>query len=147
LLETGDPEREAAFVESFRTVVRGQGQISQFDLADVTSFDWGVVHVFGPYASKEMFNEAVPWWIDNRGIDFRDDINLLVFEDGDRVVLTVEVPRGICDFASPFEDNPWLQHFKVASGNALFQLTVDETGWCRAKPIDVIRDQSREHIR
>ncbi len=57
--ETRDPEAEAAFVESLRKVVRGHGEISQFDHAEATTFDWSVAYVFRPYASEEVVNKAV----------------------------------------------------------------------------------------
>ena len=134
---TGDPEAEAAFVESLRKVVRGHGEISQFDLAEATTFDWSVAYVFRPYASEEVVNKAVGTKVDSRGLHHRDDINLLIFAKNSEVVLTVEVSRGVCDFVHPAKDT----HFRVANGSAQFQVTKDDADHCVAKPANGIQDE------
>ncbi|MCY3620243.1 MAG: hypothetical protein OXH68_00860 [Gammaproteobacteria bacterium] len=138
----GNPEAEAAFVDSLRTVIRGQSDISQFDLAETTSFDWSTAHVFRPYTSEKAVNEAIGKRIYSRSLHLRDDINLLVFTENGEVVLTVEVPLGVCDFAYPAEDR-WKAsntNYRVANGSALFRVVIDDTGYCVAKPLDVLPD-------
>jgi hypothetical protein len=132
-----DPQLEAEVVESLRTAIRKQGDGSAFDLAEVVTFDWDMAHVFTPYTSKETVNEALGSRIDGRGIDLQDSFNLLVFTRNGGVVLTVKVPRGVCDLQHP--DQPY-RNFRVANGSARFQVAIDETGWCRARSDDGMLD-------
>lgn len=142
-----NPELEADFVESLDAVVRQQGDISRFDLAEVTTFDWTFVHVFRPYTPDTVVHMRVGSVIDSRGIDWRDDINLLVFTgDGttegyrpdNGVVLSVEVPRGVCDFQVS-AGNVKGGYVRVAVDNAHFQVVMEDD-WCRASPVHAMRD-------
>ena len=132
-----DPQLEAEVVESLRTATRKQGDGSQFDLAEVVAFDWDMAHVFTPYTSTETVKEALGSRIDSRGIDMHDSFNLLVITRNGGVVLTVKVPRGVCDLQHP--DQPY-RSFRVANGTARFQVAIDETGWCRARCDDGMLD-------
>ena len=134
-----DPELEAEFVGSLRAALRDQGEISRFDLNTATTFDWDVVHVFRPYTDPSAIRIAVGSGIDDRGLDWRDDINLFVFTKYGEVALTVEVPRGICD-VSPSATTSGPQSFRVAASEALFEILVDEAGYCRMTPVETVRD-------
>lgn len=142
-----NPKLEADFVESLEAVVRQQGDISRFDLAEVTTFDWTFVHVFRPYTPDTVVHMRVGSVIDSRGIDWRDDINLLVFTgDGttegyrpdNGVVLSVEVPRAVCDFQVS-AGNVKGGYVGVAVDNAHFQVVIED-GWCRASPVHPMPD-------
>ena len=142
-----NPELEADFIESLDAVVRQQGDISRFDLAEVTTFDWTFVHVFRPYTPETVVHMRVGSVIDSRSIDWRDDINLLVFTgDGttegyrrdNGVVLSVAVPRGVCDFQVSV-GNVKGGHVRVAADNAHFQVVMEDD-WCRASPVHAMRD-------
>ena len=138
----GDPEAEAAFVDSLRTVIRGQSDISEFDLAEATSFDWSTAHVFRPYTSEKAVNEAMGKRIRSRSLHRRDDINLLVFTENGEIVLTVEVPQGLSRLSSrgQVEWKASNTNYRVANGSALFRVVIDDTGYCVAKPLDVLPD-------
>ena len=129
---------EADFTESLRMVLRGQGDISEFDLTKVTTFDWDTAHVFRPYTREKVVNATIGSEIHSRSINLRDDVNLFVFTRGSEVVLTVDVPRGVCDFELPAAVVTGT-HFSVANQEALFQVVIDETVFCRATPVNVIR--------
>lgn len=128
-----DPDLEAEFVGSLRAVLRDHGEVSRFDLNTATTFDWDVVHVFRPYTDPSAIRIAVGSGIDDRRIDWRDDINLFVFTNNGDVAMIVEVPRGICD-VSPSATTSGPQSFRVAAREALFEILVDEAGYCRMVP-------------
>ena len=143
--EGRDPQLEAEVVDSLRTAIRAKEDVTQFDLAEVTSFEWDVVHVFRPYTSEEIVNEVLGSRIDSRNINMLDSINLLVFTKNGGVVLTVAVSRGVCDFQHPDERN---RNFRVTSTSARFRLAIDEIdqrSYCRAEPVDGILMEPMRH--
>ena len=134
----GDRELEAEFVEALRNVVPGRGEVSQFDLAELTTFDWNIAHVFRPYTSQEVVSEALGSRTYSRGIDMHDRFNLLAFTRDEGVVLTVVVSRGVCDFGHRDNTGQSVQHFTVADNSALFEVTTDPAGFCFAKPVNAL---------
>jgi len=138
MLDGGDRELEAEFVESLRNVVEERGKVSQFDLARLTPFDWDIAHVFGPYTSEEVVDEALGSRTYSRGIEMHDSFNLLAFTRDGRVVLTVTVPRGVCDFEYRDKSGQSVQHFKVADKDAIFEVTTRPGGFCLARPVNAV---------
>ena len=95
--------------------------------------------MFRPYTNPSAIRIAVGSSIDDRRIDWRDDINLFVFTKNGDVVIAVEVPRGVCD-VSPSATTSSPQSFRVAANEALFEILVDEAGYCRMTPVETMRD-------
>lgn len=141
-----DPELEAEFIDSLGTILRDQSA-SRFDLATVTTFDWDAVHVFRPYTKQATIRAAIGFRIDDRLIHQRDDINLFVFTKNGDARLTVAVPRGICDAELPASDSS-AQSWRVAVREASFEVHIDDTGYCRMKPVRTIgrRNAMLRHI-
>ncbi|KAB2334522.1 hypothetical protein F7731_15045 [Cytobacillus depressus] len=61
---------------------------SQFNLNPLTDFSWDKAQLFGPYTTKEIIEESLGVSYDGQtgGIDYREDIFLLVFLHEDKVV-------------------------------------------------------------
>ena len=135
----GDPELEAEVVDSLRAIVRDQGA-SRFDLKTATPFDWDTVHVFRPYTDQAAIRQAIGSRIDDRLIHRHDHFNLFVFTKNGDVRLTVQVPRGICDVELPAASDSSVQTWKAAAREASFEVQIDDTGWCRMKPVRAMRN-------
>lgn len=68
--------------------------VEEIDLSSLTDFDWEKVYIFGPYTTQEMINEKLGVnYKDPSSIDYRDDINLIVFLDNNKVVQYAEITR------------------------------------------------------
>lgn len=130
-------ELEAEFVDSLDTILRDQGEILRFDLNTATTFDWDVVHVFRPYTRQTAIRKAVGPRIDDRLIHQRDDINLFVFTKNGHARLTIEVPRRVCDAEPPANDSG-VQSWAVAAREASFEARIDDTGYCRMRPLQTV---------
>lgn len=79
-------------------------------LADLTTFAWEKIYIFSPYTSLEKIHQFLGFkWSVARstGIDYRDDINLLVFVENGKVVHFIEYPRTRADF-KPLENSQGL---------------------------------------
>ncbi|GGH87423.1 hypothetical protein JOD43_003624 [Pullulanibacillus pueri] len=88
-------------------IQKNGGKKIDFESA-MSGFEWDKVYIFTPYSTLKQINKAVgyEWLTHKQGIQFRDDINLVAFVKGNKVVYSVEVPRKYGDF-------------KVSSGKAL----------------------------
>jgi hypothetical protein len=72
------------------------------ELRSVTPFAWDRVHVIPPYTQPNDIREATALeqtGAGRFGIEKRDDICLLVFVKGGKLVEAVDVPRDRADFA------------------------------------------------
>lgn len=74
---------------------------SEIDINEITGFSWGKAYVFTPYTTKEHMAKKLGFnWENSIGIDYRDDINLIVFVQGKKVVKYIELSRKYGDFDS-----------------------------------------------
>ena len=66
----------------------------------MSDFNWEKVYIFSPHTSVDSINKQVgfKWLVHKQGIQYRDDINLVVFVKGKKVVESVEIPRKYGDF-------------------------------------------------
>ena len=80
---------------------------TEIALSTLTDFDWEKAAVYGPYTTVDIIEESlnVEFKGSNNGIDFRDDIFLLVFAKGNHAIKTVELSRRLGDF---YENNGML---------------------------------------
>lgn len=88
-------------------------------LADVTSFAWDEVFVFGPYTALERINEALGESFGAASmaqIHERDDIVVLVFRRGGKVLVKAPFARSDGDFAASSRLEP------IANTAARFEL-------------------------
>ena len=76
---------------------------NKVDINALTDFSWEKAYIFTPYTPKEHMTEKLGFnWKNSIGIDYRDDINLIVFVKDKTVVKYIELPRKYGDF--DFED-------------------------------------------
>ena len=72
-------------------------------LQDITPFAWERVYMFAPYTAAGRIEETLGFaWPQAKsiGIDYRDDITLLVFVNGGKVVRYLAFPRVSGDFSA-----------------------------------------------
>lgn len=86
-----------------------QGE-ERVDLAELTSFEWDQVAVFGPYTSKEEMDATmgIRFKGDNGGIEMLDDRFLLVFAHKKHAVKTVVLSREFGSHRYVTEGNQFL---------------------------------------
>lgn len=71
----------------------------EIDINALTDFPWDKAYIFTPYTPKEHVTKKLGFnWRNSIGIDYRDDINLIVFVKGKRVVKYIELSRKYGDF-------------------------------------------------
>jgi hypothetical protein len=69
-------------------------------LKDLTDFKWDRVYIFTPYTPHKVIDDDLGLvWKPARSIqmDWRDDVNLIVFTENGKVVFYIEHPRGLGD--------------------------------------------------
>ena len=72
---------------------------NEVDINALTDFSWEKAYIFIPYTPKEHMTEKLGFnWKNSIGIDYRDDINLIVFVKDKTVVKYIELPRKYGDF-------------------------------------------------
>jgi hypothetical protein len=90
---------EELHAELRRAVGRGTGTVVSLD--DIAPGSWRRVYLFGPYTPVSGIRDCLGiLWAGrlSRGIEYRDDINLLIFEYSPHVLRSVAVRRGGADF-------------------------------------------------
>jgi hypothetical protein len=93
------PPAEELHAELRRAVGRGTG--TAVSLADIAPGSWRRVYIFGPYTPVSEIRACLGvLWARPlaRGIQNRDDVNLLIFEYPGHAHRSVAVPRGAADF-------------------------------------------------
>jgi uncharacterized protein YxeA len=72
----------------------------EISIKSLTTFDWDKAFHFSPYSTQEGIEEQLGInFKDQSNINTRDDIYLLVFLKGDKVVQYVEIKRQGTDFS------------------------------------------------
>ncbi|MEI4771995.1 hypothetical protein WAX74_20575 [Psychrobacillus sp. FJAT-51614] len=85
--------------ESIHSIVEDKN-ISEININSLTNFDWDKAFLFAPYTTQESIEEQLGVdFKDPSKIDIRDDIYLLVFLNGKKVVHYAEVNRQQYDFS------------------------------------------------
>ncbi|SDN94809.1 hypothetical protein [Bacillus sp. OK048] len=73
---------------------------SEISIKSLTTFDWDKAFLFSPYSTQEGIEEQLGTdFKDPSNINTRDDIYLLVFLNGGKVVQYVEIKRQGSDFS------------------------------------------------
>lgn len=76
------------------------------DINSLTDFSWDKAYIFIPYTSSEEITEKINFkWKYSKSIEYRDDINLIVFVKGKNVVSYIELLRKYGDFSSDTIEN------------------------------------------
>jgi uncharacterized protein YxeA len=84
---------------SIQSMVKDESK-SEINLVSLTKFDWDKAFLITPYSTPEGIKKQLGVdFKDPSNIDFRDDIYLLVFLNGDKVVQYAEVKRSQSDFS------------------------------------------------
>ena len=127
------------FVEDLRAAVEERGDGSVLDLADVTPFDWDVVHIIGPYTSAEEVERIVGSSVHEYALpNANDGAALLVFSKQGRVVLEVEVMGWRpCLFQVVDVDGQRGHANEIAREEARFRIELSENRGCRLVPLNV----------
>jgi uncharacterized protein YxeA len=74
--------------------------ISEISIKSLTTFDWDKAFLFASYSTQEGIEEQLGTDFENpSNINTRDDIYILVFLNGDKVVQYVEIERQGSDFS------------------------------------------------
>jgi len=83
-----------------RILEQAESGSTEIALSTLTNFDWEKAAVYGPYTTVDVIEESlnVRFKGNTQGIDFRDDIFLLVFAKGNHAIKTVELSRRIGDY-------------------------------------------------
>ncbi len=74
-----------------------------FDLGELVDVQWDNVYIIPPYSDVKQFCEDndIEYRRLKTDIEHRDDINLLVFVDEQKIVKFAEISRSISDLAVP----------------------------------------------
>ncbi|PID03085.1 hypothetical protein CSV67_06360 [Sporosarcina sp. P2] len=75
--------------------------VTEISLTSLTDFEWNKAMVYGPYTSKEIIEGSLNSKLkgSTQGIEYRDDLFLLVFAKDRYVVKTVELSRRSVDYS------------------------------------------------
>ncbi|WP_404451910.1 hypothetical protein LG329_16405 [Virgibacillus necropolis] len=85
--------------DSIYSIVEDKNK-NELGLTSLTTFEWENAFLFSPYSTQEGIEEQLGiYFKDPSNIDIRDDIYLLVFLKGDKVVQYVEIERQGSDFS------------------------------------------------
>jgi hypothetical protein len=85
--------------DSIYSIVEDKNK-SEIRLKSLTTFDWDKAFLFAPYSTREtMVDQLGTDFEDPSNINTRDDIYLLVFVNGDKVIQYVEIERQGSDFS------------------------------------------------
>jgi hypothetical protein len=72
---------------------------NEIDINALTDFTWEKAYIFTPYTTADYMKERLGFnWKNSVGIDYRDDINLIVFVKDKKVVKYMKLPRKYGDF-------------------------------------------------
>ena len=101
------------------------GYASQIKVQTLTDFEWELLHIFGPYSTRESVERALGFeWIGARFLSsaLRNDETacLLVFVLKGEVVHGVEIERYLADFAGLASGSPYppqAAHFFILPGS------------------------------
>ncbi len=72
----------------------------ELDFEELFDFKWDKVYVFKPYTPIDEVNKQLGFtWLGAKstGIDYRDDVNLIVFVENNQVAQYIELPRSYGD--------------------------------------------------
>lgn len=92
----------AAAIASAAAKKRGNTEKVIFNLKNLTDFDWDKVYIFAPHTPQKTIEQSVGGSVPSSALSdiaSRDDICLMLFVKGGRVVQKAELPRGKGDFS------------------------------------------------
>jgi hypothetical protein len=118
----------AGFSSALSAAIKSSATDGQVSLNEVTDFSWDAVYIFGPYSSSNHMERVVGCviaCIDSVRLQYRDDVNLLVFTRGSETVL-VPVHRAVADFKFEKSNNrfsPQTARFVINRDEGMVYLT------------------------
>jgi len=107
-----------------REIARGDG--TRVDLDKLVDLPWNRVYVLAPYTTFESARREMPgaWCLrDHAGIDLRDDICILAFYEGSKLVARIPQPRALGDFSGAVRQGGYPRgaaRFRLAGGRAVY---------------------------
>ncbi|WP_100401872.1 hypothetical protein [Bacillus sp. FJAT-42315] len=97
-------ERNKDLEQSVRLAMKKES-VEEIDLNRFTDFDWEQAYLFSPYTPQEDISRQLGiYYKDPSSIDMRDDINLLVFLNKNKVVQYAEISREYGDLVIDTDD-------------------------------------------
>lgn len=79
--------------------------VEKIDVNSLTDFNWEKAYIFTPYTTQETISEQLGVnYKDPSNLYYRDDINLIVFLDNNKVVQYVEITRKFGDLLIETDD-------------------------------------------
>jgi hypothetical protein len=115
-------ERRVAAMIS-QAIGRGEGTL--LDLDKLVDLPWNRVYVLAPYTTFESAQREMPgvWYTrDHDGIDVRDDICVLAFFDGAKLIARISQPRSPGDFSPAVRRGGYLRseaRFRLSGGQVM----------------------------
>ncbi len=86
-------DRNKDLENSIHTILADQSQ-SEIRVNSLTNFEWEKAFLFTPYSSQNSIEQQLGFYFkDSSNIEIRDDIYLMVFVNGSKVVQYVELDR------------------------------------------------------
>ena len=87
-------------VLAMKILEQAESGSTEIALSTLTDFDWEKAAVYGPYTTVDVIEESlnVKFKGSTQGIDYREDIFLLVFAKGNHAIKTVELSRRVGDY-------------------------------------------------
>jgi hypothetical protein len=120
---------------------RGNNNVVEVSFKDLTDFKWDTVYIFPPYTQDKVIDDDLGFvWKPARSIhmDWRDDVNLIVFTNNRKVVFYVDHPRNFGDLKGSYNREGYVPAeaiFTVVEG----ERQPDGRSWLRLRRRD--RDQ------
>ncbi|KZZ83041.1 hypothetical protein [Bacillus sp. SJS] len=72
---------------------------SEFRLSHAADFSWEKAYIFGPYTTEDEIEKELGMPFKNESnLEQREDMNIIVFVKGNRVIMYAEIPRSYGDF-------------------------------------------------
>lgn len=66
------------------------------DFNEITSFEWDSMYIFGPYTSEQNIKDVLGInTFETYNIQYRDDIELIIFIKDQKMVFSLEYPRSL----------------------------------------------------
>lgn len=94
-----DVQRNKDLENSIQSILKDNSQ-KEIRVNTLTNFEWEKAFVFTPYTSQGDIEDKMGLdFKDPSNLEMRDDIYLLVFVNGDKVVQYVELDRQTSDFS------------------------------------------------
>lgn len=105
-----------------KAIVQQAHETGEVNISEVTSFDWDLMYIFGPYISEETINETLGFDAWNYNSALHDGLQLLLFVKNQEVVQYLKMER-----SPDFVNNKSIQVFTPKNAIFIFDETESNT--------------------